>query len=67
MFFKCVYKAVEHSYSTINHVDACWNPMSVYHRNWCDMVCKNGYIGMGVKENYNELYETLSNEEMDLH
>ncbi len=38
--------------------------MSVCGRNWCDIVCKNGYIGMNVKEIYNEWYETLCNEEM---
>ncbi len=24
--------------------------MSVCGRNWCDILCKNGYVGMSVKE-----------------
>ncbi len=39
--------------------------MSVCHRNWHAILCKNGYFGMSVKEIYNEWYHTLSNEEMD--
>ncbi len=39
--------------------------MSVCGRNWCDIVCKNDYAGMSVKEIYNEWYETLCNKEMD--
>ncbi len=39
--------------------------MSVCGRNWCYIVCKNGYIGMSIKEIFNEWYETLWNEEMD--
>ncbi len=39
--------------------------MSVCGRNWHDIVCRNGYVGMSVKEIYNEWYETLCNEEMD--
>ncbi len=38
--------------------------MFVCGRNWCD-VCKNSYVGISVKEIYNEWYDTLCNEEMD--
>ncbi len=38
--------------------------MSVCGRKWHDIVCKNDYVGMSVKEIYNEWYETLRNEEM---
>ncbi len=50
-FFIFFYKAIEHSSSTINHVNkyACKNPMYVCGRNWSDIVCKNGYVGMSVK------------------
>ncbi len=30
-----------------------------------DIVCKNGYVGMSVKDIYNESYETLCNDDMD--
>ncbi len=45
-FIKCVYKAIEHSNSTINHVTkhACRNPMSACGRNRRDIVCENGYV-----------------------
>ncbi len=64
---KIVYHVLEHSNSTINHITkhTCRNPMSVCDRNWRDIVCKNSYVGMSVKEIYNEQYETLCNEEMD--
>ncbi len=39
--------------------------MSVCDRNWHDIVFKNGYVGMSVKEIDNEWYEILCNEEMD--
>ncbi len=39
--------------------------MSVCCRNLHDIVCKNGYVSMCVKEIYNEWYETLCIEEMD--
>ncbi len=67
MFLKFVYKAIEHSNTTINHVTkhACRNPMSVCGRDWRDIVCKNGYVGMSMKEIYNEWSETLCNDEMD--
>ncbi len=39
--------------------------MSLCARNWHDIACKHGYVGMSVKEIYNEWYETLCNEEMD--
>ncbi len=66
-FLKFICKDLEHSSSTINQITkhACMNPMSVYGRNWCDIICKNGYVGMRVKEIYNEWYETLYNKEMD--
>ncbi len=50
-------------YSTINHVTkhAGRNPKSICGRNWHDIVCKNGYVGMSVKEILNETW----NEEMD--
>ncbi len=66
-FLKVVYKALEHYNSTTNNITrhACRNPMSVCGRNRHDIVGKNGYVGMNVKEIYNEWYKTLSNEEMD--
>ncbi len=39
--------------------------MSVCGRQWHDIVYKNGYVAMSVKEIYNNWYETLCNEEMD--
>ncbi len=39
--------------------------MSVCGRYWCDIVYKNGYVGISVKTICNEWYETLCNEEMD--
>ncbi len=62
-----VYKAVEHSNSTINHVTkpVCRNSMSVCGRNRHDIACSIGHAGMIVKEMYNEWYKTLCNEETD--
>ncbi len=51
-FLKFVYKALQHSNSTINHITkhACGNPMYVCGRNWHAIVCKNG---MSAQEIYN--------------
>ncbi len=65
-FLNFVYKALEHSYCTINHITkhACRNPISISGRNWCSIICKNGYVGKSMKEIYNKWYETLCDEEM---
>ncbi len=66
-FLKCIYKALEHSNSTINQITkyACRNSISVCGTTWSDIVCKMFYVGMSVKEIYNDWYETLCNEEIN--
>ncbi len=45
---------------------ACNNPMSVCRRNWRECVCANGDIIENVNVIYNEWYESVNVDKMDI-